>query len=332
MPEHPAPDGSAPHERRTTGLLADPAGLRRPGVTPFTAGGADAPAGRNTGTRSPVAVATAGKAGLRQTPEERETSLALAFLVDGDNASVRQIPEILAEASRYGEVVIRRVYGDWASGRFASWKTVVQDHALVPVQQFANVAGKNATDSALIIDAMDILHTGRISGFCIVSSDSDYTRLATRLREEGMFVLGVGRAQTPAAFRNACIVFVSVVNLAPASREADAARPSGSPAAAGAPPKGGRARGTKSPAQPPSEALGILNRAFDAAVDDDGFCHLASLGNALRRLDPGFDPRTYGRSRLVDLVADLPKAFELRRPAAGSAGPILLRRHPAETR
>lgn len=254
---------------------------------------------------------------------EREANLALAFLVDGDNASVRQVPEILAEASRYGEVVIRRVYGDWASGRFTSWKTVVQDHALVPVQQFANVAGKNATDSALIIDAMDILHTGRITGFCIVSSDSDYTRLATRLREEGMFVLGVGRAQTPAAFRNACNVFVSVENLSPASPPSTVRA---TPERAAPAPRGGHGRAAKAPSRPPAEALAILDRAFDSAVGEDGYCHLASLGNALRRLDPGFDPRTFGRSRLVDLVADVPERYELKRPAAGTTGPILLRR------
>ena len=120
---------------------------------------------------------------------------------------------MLAEAAKYGSVEIRRVYGDWASGKLSSWRPTVQQHALVPVQQFTAVSGKNATDSALIIDAMDILHGGRISGFCIVSSDSDFTRLATRLRESGMFVVGIGRAQTPPAFRNACNVFVATENL-----------------------------------------------------------------------------------------------------------------------
>ncbi|EQD75471.1 protein containing DUF88, partial [mine drainage metagenome] len=155
----------------------------------------------------------------------------LALLVDGDNASPSQIAEILAETSKYGNVELRRVYGDWASGRFASWRAIVQDHALVPVQQFANVAGKNATDSALIIDAMDLLHEGRFRAFCIVSSDSDYTRLATRMRESGVFVIGVGRAQTPAAFRNACNVFVSTENLAPRGPSTGiAARPPTAPA------------------------------------------------------------------------------------------------------
>ena len=140
-------------------------------------------------------------------------SLPLAFLVDGDNASAGLVGEMLAEAAKYGSVEIRRIYGDWASGKLSSWQPTVQEHALVPVQQFTAVSGKNATDSALIIDAMDILHSGRVRGFCIVSSDSDFTRLATRLRESGMLSVGIGRAQTPPAFRNACNVFVATENL-----------------------------------------------------------------------------------------------------------------------
>ncbi|EQD67977.1 protein containing DUF88, partial [mine drainage metagenome] len=123
------------------------------------------------------------------------------------------IGEMLEEASKYGTLIIRRVYGDWTSPSLQSWRAVLQEHALDPEQQFSNVAGKNATDSALIIDAMDILHRGVVRGFCIVSSDSDYTRLAKRIREEGFFVMGIGRAATPAAFRNACHVFVSAENL-----------------------------------------------------------------------------------------------------------------------
>src|SRR5208282_303462 len=146
-------------------------------------------------------------------PMIHSRSIPLAFLVDGDNASAGLVGEMLAEAAKYGSVEIRRVYGDWASGKLSSWRPTVQEHALVPIQQFTAVSGKNATDSALIIDAMDILHSGRVRGFCIVSSDSDFTRLATRLRESGMFVVGIGRAQTPAAFRNACNVFVATENL-----------------------------------------------------------------------------------------------------------------------
>ncbi|HEX9430561.1 MAG TPA: NYN domain-containing protein, partial [Candidatus Bathyarchaeia archaeon] len=129
--------------------------------------------------------------------------IPLAFIVDGDNASAKLIGEMLAEASKYGSVVIRRVYGDWTSTQMSAWKQTLQNFALVPEQQFANISGKNATDSAMIIDAMDILHGGVVKGFCIVSSDSDFTRLATRIREDGLFVMGIGESKTPEAFRRA---------------------------------------------------------------------------------------------------------------------------------
>src|SRR2546422_3195827 len=154
--------------------------------------------------------------------ERRFTRTPMSFLVDGDNASRERLPEMLAEASKYGSVLIRRVYGDWTSPQMTRWKRVLQDHALVPVQQFANVSGKNATDSAIIIDAMDILHGKLVKGFCLVSSDSDYTRLATRIREAGLFVMGIGESKTPQAFRNACHVFVSTDNL----RQVAVAKPS----------------------------------------------------------------------------------------------------------
>ncbi|MCI4368835.1 MAG: NYN domain-containing protein [Thermoplasmata archaeon] len=252
-------------------------------------------------------------------------SLPLAFLVDGDNASASLVGEMLAEASRYGSVEIRRVYGDWASGKLSSWRPTVQEHALVPVQQFTAVSGKNATDSALIIDAMDILHGGRIRGFCIVSSDSDFTRLATRLRESGMFVVGIGRAQTPSAFRNACNVFVSTENLLPEPA---------SPAAARAPaqvPPPRRHPGTESfEAKPlrksPAEAFDLVQKAFDAVVGEDGFASLASVGNALLKLDPAFDSRSYGKSKLGDLLEAIPGKYELQRPPTRTSGAVLVRR------
>ncbi|MGP8159114.1 MAG: NYN domain-containing protein [Thermoplasmata archaeon] len=257
-------------------------------------------------------------------------SLPLAFLVDGDNASSGLIGEMLAEAAKYGSVEIRRVYGDWASGKLGSWRTVVQEHALVPIQQFVAVSGKNSTDSALIIDAMDILHSERVKGFCIVSSDSDFTRLATRLRESGMFVVGIGQAQTPAAFRNACNVFVATENLLP-----DAGASSGpvvkpdrtvsiSP---------GQQPNENAPIRSPvSEASELIEKAFDSVVGEDGSCHLAELGNALLKLDPAFDPRTFGKSKLGDLLESLPGKYELTRPPPKTPGPVLVRRKPTPRR
>jgi len=244
-------------------------------------------------------------------------TLPLAFLVDGDNAAAGLIGEMLAEASKYGSVEIRRVYGDWASGKLASWRSVVQEHALVPIQQFLAVSGKNSTDSALIIDAMDILHSGRVKGFCIASSDSDFTRLATRLRESGMFVVGMGRAQTPAAFRNACHVFVATENLISVEETA--------------PPPEAAIR-TVIPSEtvparrPVGEAFELVDRAFDAVVGEDGSCHLAELGNALLKLDPSFDPRTFGKSKLGDLLESIPGKFELTRPPPRTPGPVFVRR------
>ena len=242
--------------------------------------------------------------------ERRFTQTPVAFLVDGDNASTELLPEMLAEASKYGSVLVRRVYGDWTSPQMNRWKKVLQDYGLVPVQQFANVSGKNATDSAMIIDAMDILHSKLVRGFCLVSSDSDYTRLATRIREAGLFVMGIGEPKTPQAFRNACHVFVSTDNL---RRGAPVAKPSLEPAT----------RDT---------AREILLRAFDKVEKDDGLATLADLGQVLGRLDPSFDPRTYGEPRLVDLVRALPDAFAIERPKDAGPGELYVRRKQARGR
>jgi uncharacterized LabA/DUF88 family protein len=244
----------------------------------------------------------------------------LALLVDGDNATASLIAEILEEASKYGVAIIRRVYGDWTSPQLGSWKQVLQGHALSPAQQFSNVSGKNATDSSLIVEAMDILHGGRIRGFCIVSSDSDYTRLATRVKEEGMFVMGVGRANTPPAFRNACNVFVAIENLSGPVKAA----PSAGAGATNSSPVGSAKAKTSVPAKlPPSqivvkpalvEALDILSRGYETVASEDGWAHLGRLGAALLKLDPAFDPRTFGYTRLLQLIQALPKDFEIRRP------------------
>jgi NYN domain/OST-HTH/LOTUS domain len=250
-----------------------------------------------------------------------DTERPLALLVDGDNATAALIGEVLEETSKYGIAIIRRVYGDWTSPQLSSWKQVLQSHALSPSQQFSNVSGKNATDSSLIIEAMDILHGGRVRGFCIVSSDSDYTRLATRVREEGMFVMGVGRANTPAAFRNACHVFVALENLSRkgggpveaeiegVDREIEVGRPQGKSV-------GPVRRRPVSLAKKPAaaEALDILARGYETAAREDGWAHLGRLGAALLKLDPAFDPRTFGYTRLSQLIQALPQEFEIQRP------------------
>jgi hypothetical protein len=250
----------------------------------------------------------------------------LAFLVDADNASASVVKELLEEAAKYGTVIIRRVYGDWTSPNLAPWKKVLQDHALTPIQQFANASGKNATDSALIIDAMDILHGKVVGGFCIVSSDSDYTRLATRIREAGLFVIGMGRANTVAAFKNACNVFVSVENLS-SSHVVHAEKETLS--VAHPEPKGVKKKEPPQPTLPAQrpivDAIPTLRKAFETVVREDGRAHLAEVGTALLKLDPAFDSRTFGYTRLVSLVESLSEVFIVERVTERGPSTIYIR-------
>jgi len=239
--------------------------------------------------------------------EKRIEDRQLAFLVDGDNASATHIEEMLAEASKYGSVIIRRVYGNWtAGGQVNTWKTKLKEYALTPTQVFPNISNrhvtKNATDIVLIIDAMDILHDGIVKGFVIVSSDSDYTSLALKIREHGLFVIGIGKKETHDSFRRACDVFVSTENLGKGGEEEEPDAEE-TPAA----PRQPRRRKT------PRDALDILNKAFDYAVNDDGRALNGDIGAALRRLDPAFDTRTYGRPSLLNLIEDLGAHFEVDR-------------------
>lgn len=241
--------------------------------------------------------------------EKRIEDRQLAFLVDGDNAQATMIEEMLAEASKYGSVIIRRVYGNWtAGGQVNSWKTKLKEYALSPYQQFPNISNrhvtKNATDIALIIDAMDILHDGIVKGFVIVSSDSDYTSLAIKIREHGLFVIGIGRKETHDSFRRACDVFVSTENLGKEGEEEKEA------------PKA--PKGQNRPRKTPRDAIDILNRAFDYAVNDDGRALNGDIGAALRRLDPAFDTRTYGKASLLNLIDELDDVFEVERADHGA--------------
>ncbi len=167
-------------------------------------------------------------------PFIEEKTRKIALLIDGDNAQPSLIGQILTEAGKYGLVTIRRIYGDWTTVNMSGWKTALHDSAIQPIQQFRYTIGKNATDSAMIIDAMDILHGHLVDGFCIVSSDSDYTRLATRIREMGFFVMGIGKRSTPKAFVNGCNIFIYTENLVPRGRDAR-----GAGAAAARPRRGG---------------------------------------------------------------------------------------------
>jgi uncharacterized LabA/DUF88 family protein len=228
----------------------------------------------------------------------------LALLIDGDNAQAALLPQMLTEVNKYGTATIRRVYGDWTEPQMKGWKEALNVYALQLVQQFRYTKGKNATDSALIIDAMDILYTAGIDGFCLVSSDSDFTRLATRIREKNLFVMGIGKESTPRPFVDACNVFVYTENLVN-SVEA-AGEPSASPAA-----KQAQSKAVSSKEMRTLKKL--LNAAFELAVQDDGWAALAAVGNSLRQLDPAFDPRTYGHKQLSQLVEAHPKIVEVKK-------------------
>jgi uncharacterized LabA/DUF88 family protein len=215
----------------------------------------------------------------------------VAVLIDADNVSGDHASAVLEEAGKQGRVIIRRIYGDWTENAGKKWKKVLADLAIVPVQQFQNTVGKNATDSALIIDCMDLLHHDAAEVFCLISSDADFTRLASRLREAAKTVVGIGQKKTPKAFVNACDRFIFIENLTQASKR--------------------NRSGNKAPKQQPvavaPEAHTLVMRAFDDAENEDGFCYLGTLGSALLKLDPSFDARTYGFRRLSDLVAADPR-------------------------
>ncbi|HEX2886076.1 NYN domain-containing protein [Vineibacter terrae] len=217
----------------------------------------------------------------------------LAVLIDADNASPRIADGLFEEVAKLGEASVRRIYGDFSGTRLKAWADILSKHAIIPYQQFAYTTGKNASDIALVIDAMDLLHSGRFDGFCLVSSDSDFTRLASRIREQGLDVFGFGEQKTPESFRQACRRFVYTENLLP---EAPAVNP------------GAGAVGR--PLEPPGAATPLLERAIAQMDSDDGWVGLGAVGSRLSTLAPDFDPRTYGFGKLSDLVRKT-DAFEI---------------------
>ena len=234
----------------------------------------------------------------------------LAVLIDADNTSPRYAGAIFEEIAGLGEASVRRCYGDFSSQQMSGWSKVQAEHGIVPHHSPAHTVGKNSSDISLVIDAMDILHTGRFDGFVLVSSDSDFTRLASRIREQGLDVYGIGQAKTPEAFRKACKRFIFLENLSTQAPDARATK----------------AEDTKPAAPPPiaalTEARDVILRAMDALEGDDGWIGLGPLGQYITSANPDFDTRTYGRKKLSDLIQDL-KVFETRR---GAANQIMVRR------
>ncbi len=244
----------------------------------------------------------------------------IALLIDGDNAAPKRLAAILEEVSKQGTITIRRIYGDWTTSGMTGWKDLLNANAIQPVQQFAYTKGKNSTDSALIIDAMDILHGELVDAFCIVSSDSDYTRLATRLRESGLFVMGVGEKKTPDAFVKACERFIYVENLE--VQEQGAGAEAGAGAGTGAKGRGkgsnGQAGAQRAKLSQNTDLMRKLRKAYTIASGEEDAASLSKIGQALRRLDPGFDPRSYGHTSLSSLVNALKDQLEITREEKGN--------------
>ncbi|MBL6613601.1 MAG: NYN domain-containing protein [Reyranella sp.] len=237
-----------------------------------------------------------------------------AVLIDADNTSPRIAAGLFDEIAKFGEASVRRIYGDFSSSRLQSWTKILQKHAIDPYQQFAYTTGKNASDIALVIDAMDLLHSGRFDGFCLVSSDSDFTRLASRLREEGADVYGFGTQKTPESFRQACRRFIYTENLLPEAEASSVA-------------EGRAAQGR----QPPSAAVPILTKTLSQMETEDGWVSLGGVGRRLANVAPDFDPRTYGCGKLSDLVRQT-GAFEIDQPEGRSMRIRVKRSSPSRSR
>lgn len=223
-----------------------------------------------------------------------------AVIIDGDNAQPSLLEHILLEVTKYGRITIKRIYGDWTTPNMNGWKKALLDMAVQPVQQFRYTIGKNATDSTMIIDALDILHRRLVDGFCIVSSDSDFTRLATRIREDGLFVVGIGESKTPNSFVKACDVFVYTQNLVVNPPELQD--------------KSKQSQLISAVSTSSIDGLEeLFKQAFAMNVTNDGWVNLAVFGTTLRRLDPAFDPRTHGYERLSIMLGKFSDMIEQRR-------------------
>lgn len=254
----------------------------------------------------------------------------LAVLIDADNAQPSVIEGLLAEVAKYGVASVKRIYGDFTSTRMTQWKAALLKHSIAPVQQFAYTSGKNATDSSLIIDAMDLLYTGRFDGFCLVSSDSDFTRLAQRLREEGLVVYGFGEGKTPDPFVQACDKFIynDVLRAEAASAPVETPKPAVPTRRTGRKPEANAPATAAAPATPEPPAskdntppLALLRQAIEEASDEEGWAPLGAVGSYLTKIRPDFDPRLYGHRKLSDLFRKQPRHFAVQeRPGGGSGG------------
>ncbi|MCK9171538.1 MAG: NYN domain-containing protein [Treponema sp.] len=266
----------------------------------------------------------------------------IAVLVDADNTPYNKVPAILQEMAVHGHIITKRAYGDFSCDTLKAWKNVLNENAILPVQQFAYTQGKNSSDSAMIIDAMDLLYTEKYDAFVLVSSDSDFTKLASRLRESQEFVFGVGRKQTPVSFVNACDDFIYIENLHGVDdssvpekideahkrhiRTHKAAPAGGTAAAGGSQIMGVNADGDTMTDRQFRQIYKLLTNAYEKYSDDSGWAPVAAAGSLFKRQNPGFDTRDFGFKKLSDLIAYLDDDFEMKSAGSGGHGANMMYR------
>ena len=243
-----------------------------------------------------------------------EIDLNLAVLIDGDNIPSAYVKEMMEEIAKYGNPTIKRIYGDWTKPNLSKWKNILLENAITPIQQYSYTTGKNATDSAMIIDAMDILYSNKVKGFCLVSSDSDFTRLATRLREAGMKVFGLGEKKTPEPFIAACDKFIYIEILKNQSEEVDTDKT-----------KGKEAKKDELDKITP-KVIKLISLTISDLADEDGWAFLGEVGNLLQKKQPNFDSRNYGFQKLTPLIKSINRfEIELRESQKGKTKLIYVR-------
>lgn len=230
---------------------------------------------------------------------EANSTQKLAILIDADNAQPAIAENLLAEIAKYGTANVKRIYGDWTQPQLRGWKEILLEYSIQPIQQFGYTKGKNSTDSALIIDAMDLLYTGRFDGFCLVSSDSDFTKLAARIRESGLVVYGFGEKKTPDPFVAACDKFIYTEVLAKEDED-----------------KEQREKKSANALKQDTKLVNLVRNAIDASSDESGWAHLAPVGSYIAKQSPGFDPRNYGYRKLGELLNAM-KLFEFEERKTG---------------
>lgn len=240
---------------------------------------------------------------------EEKKELKLAVLFDADNVPSSHVQEMLNEIAKYGIPTIKRIYGDWTKPNLASWKAVLLENAITPIQQYGYTTGKNSTDSAMIIDAMDILHSDKVDGFCIISSDSDFTRLATRLRESSKFVIGMGEKKTPRPFIVSCDKFIYIENLGSDEEETTKSE------------ENNESNSEEKKAAPQKEKISyaiikLLRHTIDDLTDDNDWVSMSEVGSLILKKRPDFDPRNYGYQKLTPLIESCGKYFEIERRKA----------------